>query len=386
MSWTTPRRILVLNERDPDHPKAGGAEIHVAEIFSRLAARGHHVRWLVSGFRGAARRTILDGMHLERCGALPRYYGGMPLRVRRACAAGGAGGKGGKGGERGIDLVVDCLNKVPFHAPLYAGRPVLALCHHLFGEVAFQQVAWPIAAGVFLAERGLATSYRNCLFVAISESSRDDLVARGIAPERIRLSHPGIRRPERKVLPEAPRPCRIAYVGRLERYKRVDVLLEAAAALVDRFPELEIVVIGRGPERARLEHQASDLGLAQRIRFTGFAPDAERDALLAETRACVFASEKEGWGLTVIEANALATPVVASDVPGLRDSVRHEQTGLLVPAGDVPAFAEALGRLLAEDAFSLAMRRAAYEWSQHFDWSRAADEMAAAIEEALARA
>jgi len=372
MAWKTPRSILVLNERDPEHPKAGGAEVHVAEIFSRLADRGHRIHWLASGFRGGARRAILDGMHLERCGALPRYYGGMPMRVRRACS------------EWSIDLVVDCLNKVPFHAPLYAGRPVLALCHHLFGEVAFQQVAWPIAAGVFLAERGLATVYRSSLFVAISESSRDDLVTRGIAPERIRLSHPGIRRPERKVQPEAPRPCRITYLGRLERYKRVDVLLEAAAALVDRFPELEIVVIGRGPERLRLEQQAGALGLAHRVCFTGFVEDAERDALLAETRTCVFASEKEGWGLTVIEANALGTPVVASDVPGLRDSIRHEQTGLLVPAGEVSAFVEALGRLLAEDAFSLEVRRAAYEWSRRFDWSRAADEMEAAIEEALA--
>jgi glycosyltransferase involved in cell wall biosynthesis len=86
----------------------------------------------------------------------------------------------------------------------------------------------------------------------------------------------------------------------------------------------------------------------------------------------------------VIEANALATPVVASDVPGLRDSIRHEQTGLLVPAGDVPAFAEALTRLLAEDTFSLEIRRAAYEWSRRFDWTRAADEMEAAIEESLA--
>jgi len=384
MSSTT-RRILVLNERDPAHPKAGGAEIHVAEIFSRLAARGHRIHWLASGFRGGAHRTSLEGIEIERCGALPRYYAGMPVRVRRACAA------RGERGERGIDLVVDCLNKVPFQSPLYAGRPVLALCHHLFGEVAFQQVAWPIAAGVFLAERGLATVYRSCLFVAISESSRDDLVARGIAPERIRLSHPGIQRPERsegperKIEPEASRPCRIAYVGRLERYKRVDVLLEAAAALVERFPELEIVVIGRGPERARLESRASALGIADRTRFTGFVEDTERDALLADTRVCVFASEKEGWGLTVIEANALATPVVASDVPGLRDSIRHEQTGLLVPVGDVPAFAGALGRLLTEDASTLEIRRAAYEWSQRFDWTRATDEMEAAIEESLAR-
>jgi len=367
-----PCRILVLNERDPEHPRAGGAEIHVNEIFSRLATRGHRVHWLASGFAGGARRVSRDGLEIERCGSLPRYYAGMPMRVRRIRR------------REGFDVVVDCLNKIPFYAPLYARRPVLALCHHLFGEVAFQQVAWPVAAGVFLAERGLPHAYRDCLFLAISESSRQDLVARGIASDRIRSSPPGIRPPEIAVDPEAPRPCRIAYLGRLEAYKRVDLLLEAAAKLVPRFPGLEVLVIGRGAARASLEAQAHALGLADRTRFTGFVDDAARDALLAQTRACVFPSEKEGWGLTVIEANALATPVVASDVPGLRDSIRDGETGRLVPAGDPGALAEALAGLLDENPLTLRMRRAALEWSRHFDWSRAADEMESALADSLA--
>jgi glycosyltransferase involved in cell wall biosynthesis len=144
-------------------------------------------------------------------------------------------------------------------------------------------------------------------------------------------------------------------------------------------------VIGRGREASRLERLSRELGLAERVRFTGFIEDAARDALLAETRACAFPSEKEGWGLSVIEANALATPVVASDAPGLRDSIRHEETGLLVASGDVPGFAAALARLLVEDAETLRMRRAALEWSRHFDWERAADEMEAAIGLALAQ-
>ncbi|MBW2424801.1 MAG: glycosyltransferase family 4 protein [Deltaproteobacteria bacterium] len=369
----TGHRILVLNERDPEHPRAGGAEIHVAEIFERLAARGHHVLWYASGFRQADRRVWRRGIEIERGGGLPAYYASVPARVRRARR------------EGQLELVVECLNKIPFYAPLYADRPVLALCHHLFGSAAFRQVAWPIAAAVLLSELGLARAYRDSLFVTISESSRDDLVRRGIPGDHIRVSHPGIIAPTLRADADGSRPCRIAYVGRLEAYKGIDVLLRAAAMLVPRFPELEVVVIGRGREASRLEQLARELGLTERVRFTGFIEDAARDALLAETRACAFPSEKEGWGLSVIEANALATPVVASDAPGLRDSIRHEETGLLVAPRDVPGFAAALARLLVEDAETLRMRRAALEWSSRFDWERAADEMETAMGLALAQ-
>ncbi len=368
---TTQRSLLILNERDPAHPRAGGAEIHVAAIFSRLAKRGHTIHQFSSGFEGGAPRETLDGVHIERTGPLLRYYASVPSRLLRARRL------------REFDLVIECLNKVPFYAPLFSGRPVLVVCHHLFGEVAFAQVAKPIAAAVWLSERFISRAYQESRFIAISESSRDDLVARGIPGHRIVVSHPGIERPQVEADLDANRPPRIAYFGRLEPYKRVDLLLHAASRLIDRFRDLEILVIGRGPERAPLERLAERLGLASRTRFTGFVSDAERDALLATTRACAFPSEKEGWGLTVIEANALGTPVVASDTPGLRDSVRNGETGFLVRPGDPEAMAEALARLLEESAFSAQMQRAAHAWSQRFDWDRAADDMESAIEQTI---
>jgi glycosyltransferase involved in cell wall biosynthesis len=91
-------------------------------------------------------------------------------------------------------------------------------------------------------------------------------------------------------------------------------------------------------------------------------------------------SEKEGWGLTVIESNALATPVVASDAPGLRDSVRDGETGFLVPIGDDRACAQSIDALLSDDALWRRVASAALEWSRRFDWERSADEMAEAIE------
>ena len=182
------------------------------------------------------------------------------------------------------------------------------------------------------------------------------------------------------------RPCRVAYFGRLERYKRVDLLLRALATLAPRFPALEIVIIGRGSRRAELERLAGELGLAERTRFTGFASDDLRDELLAGSRVCVCPSVKEGWGITVVEANALGVPVVATDVPGLRDAVRHDETGLLVADGPpdalVPRLAEATGRLLADEALAARLSAGALAWSRRFDWDTAAAVMAEAVERA----
>lgn len=369
---SAPLRVLILNERDPHHPLAGGAEIHVHEIFRRLAARGVRVTQLVARGRGTSEREVLDGIEIRRLGRIRVYY----PRVALTCA---------RETRQGLhDVVVECLNKVPFYSPVYSAVPVLAICHHLFGEVAFQQVAWPIASAVWAAERLIPPLYRRCEVVAISESSRDELVARGLRPEKVRVSHCGIEHPGTEVDVDAPRPRRVTYLGRLEPYKNVDVMLRAMALLSQRFPDVELLVIGRGSARESLEALARELGLESRTRFTGFVSDEERNALLLGTRVCVCPSEKEGWGLTVIEANATGTPVVATDAPGLRDSVRDGETGFLAPTRSVDAFASRIARLLADDELATRMSRAALAWSKRFDWDLAAEEMAAALERAVA--
>ncbi len=364
-----PTRVLVLNERDPLHPRAGGAEVHLLELGPRLRARGFELTQLSCGFPGAPRSGALPGLAIRRLGPLLGYY----PRAALACA---------RETRRGhFDLVLDVLCKLPFFSPLYSAVPVLALCHHLLGETAFLQAPWPIAAGVSLAEGLVPRLYRGAPFVADSESTRDDLVARGIARERIRVIPLGTRHPE----PPARMPppgLRVAYLGRLVPYKQVDVLLRAAARLADRFPELELVVIGRGPEQPRLESLAARLGIAGRTRFAGFASDAERDRLLASSRVCVCPSKKEGFGLTVIEANAFGVPVVATDAPGLRDAVRDGETGFLAPDGDAEAFAQRIGAILADADLAARLSAGALAWSRRFDWERTADELAGSLDAA----
>ena len=366
-SAVSPCRVLVLNERDPRHPKAGGAETHVSEIFGRLARRGFAVTQFASGFAGGADVETVDDVEIRRLGGLARYYPRAVWQTARETRRGR------------FDVVVECLNKVPFYSPAYSSAPVLALCHHLFGEVAFQQVPWAIAAAVWSSERLIPTLYRGRPFVAISESSKTDLIERGIPEADIVVSHPGIEPARIAVETAVPRACSVVYVGRLETYKKIDVMLRAMARLGERFPRAEITIIGRGRAQSRLEAQARELGLAERTRFTGFVSDEERDHLLARARVCVCPSQKEGWGLTVIESNATGTPVVATDADGLRDSVRHGETGFLVADDDVEGFARRIGELLEDDDLAVRMSGAALAWSKRFDWDVAASDMATAI-------
>lgn len=363
-------RVLVLNERDADHPRAGGAEVHVTEIFGRLARRGWDVTLTATSFPGGASCVRRDGMRIQRLGRIRYYY----PRAAWNC---------GRETRRGrYDVVVECLNKLPFYSPLYSAVPVLAVAHHLFGESAFLQVAWPVAAAVWTTERLIPLVYRNVPFVAISESTRNDLVARGIARDHVAVQHCGIRRPGLVTPAFGSREARVVYVGRLEPYKQIDVLLRAMARLSDRFPAARIDIIGRGSDRARLERIAREVGVSERTHFAGFVSDDERDQLMAAARVCCCPSAKEGWGLTVIEANAVGTPVVATDAPGLRDSVVEGETGLLAPDGDVTAFAERIGRLLADDDLGERMSKASANASRRFDWDVAADQMAASLEAA----
>src|SRR6185295_3919624 len=136
---------------------------------------------------------------------------------------------------------------------------------------------------------------------------------------------------------------------------------------------------------AGLERQIARLGLGHAVELRGFVSEEEKIALYRGARVFVNPSEKEGWGLTILEANACGVPAVASDVPGLRDSVRHDETGLLVPHGDVNALAAALHDVLTDDAMWTRLRGGALQWAANFTWDGVTDQMQNVIEGVMAR-
>src|SRR5262249_35372418 len=124
------------------------------------------------------------------------------------------------------------------------------------------------------------------------------------------------------------------------------------------------------------------LGLGDRVELRGFVDDDEKVRLLCTAHVLATASEKEGWGLTVLEAAACGTPAVASDAPGLRDAIRDGETGLLVRSGDVGALAAALRRVLEDAELRETLGRAAVAWAARFEWEAVTDDIAQVIEAA----
>ncbi len=362
-------RILVVNWMDRENPQAGGAEIHLHETFRRLAKRGHSVTLLCSGWEGAAPRTRLDGIDVHRTGS--RYT--FPLRAwpyYRAHL------------RAGWDVVVEDLNKIPLFTPTWGPAPVVPLVHHLFGATAFQEASLPVAALTVALEWPLPRAFYGLPAIAVSPSTRDDLVRRGLRAADIAVIPNGIDldwyAPDDSV-PPFPEPS-LLFLGRVKRYKGVDLILEALGRLrSDGFPGIRLRVGGRGDDLPRLRTRAAELGVDGAVDFLGFVPEEEKRTLLRRSWVHVLTSAKEGWGITVLEAGACGTPTVASDVPGLRDSVRDGRTGLLVPHRDVPKLTAALRRVLGSSELRGSLGKAAREFSQGFGW----DETAARVEEVL---
>ena len=364
-------RLLVVNWQDRENPLAGGAEIHLHEIFGRLAAQGNQITLLCGGWPGCPPRATLDGMEVLRVGT--RYT--FPLKARSFFRRELAGS--------GFDLLVEDVNKVPLYTPRWGGPPVVALVPHLFGGTAFQELAPPLAAAVWLAERPLGRIYRGVPFEAISSSTAADLAERGIPSTAVEVIYPGIDTVTYTpcASERAPTPV-FAYLGRLKRYKGVHHVIQAFAALGNRDARLEIA--GAGDYRPALERLATSLDLGERVRFLGRVSEEEKLRLLRRAWALVFASPKEGWGITNLEAAACGTPVVASNSPGIRESVHDGETGYLVPHGDAGAMASAMARLAGDANLVAALGAQARRFAETFTWERAAGETATHLYRVLA--
>jgi glycosyltransferase involved in cell wall biosynthesis len=351
-------RVLLVNWRDPKNPEAGGAEVHLQEVARRLVRAGFACIQYSHAFPDAPSREIIDGVEVHRAGGKFLFNFTVWLRARAWCR------------KHAIDVVLDDSNKIPFLLPWFSGRPVVAQIHHLFGRVLFHETAWPMALYVLAFEAIMPSAYRRVRVLTGSASSREELIRKGfgtvgIAPEGADL---GLYRPPAD---PAKRGNVIAYVGRIKRYKGLDMILEGAAALKPEFPDLRLKIAGSGDDVPRLKAKAKALGMDGWTEFLGFVSEARKVELYGEARVAVNSSLKEGWGLTSIEANACGTPVVATDVPGLCDSVRDGETGYLVPFGDAPAFASAVRRILADPEGAAAMRARGLEWAARHTWEGA---------------
>lgn len=354
--------ILLINYRDIANPRAGGAEVHLHETFRRIAEQGHRVHLLCAGFGGSRREETIDRLHIVRVGREPWFNFAAQAFLMRIPS--------GK-----YDVIIEDVNKIPVYSPVFGRAPVMLIIPHLFGTTVFQEASFPIGLYVYLWELFMPLVYRGLTTIVISDSTREDLLARGFHGEDIHVVYCGVDtstfHPDdtNRHIPSYPY---IVSIGRLKKYKRIDILLCAFREIIRDHANLKLLIIGEGDHAGVLKRIAKELGIWENVLFTGRVSEMEKVRMLRGALFAVTTSPKEGWGLTNIEAQACGVPVVASDSPGLRESVRHGETGLLVPHSNVMSLADAMRLLLVDEGLRRSLAEKAAAWASGFRWETTA--------------
>lgn len=349
-------RILIFNWRDTKHKYAGGAEVYIHELAKRWVKMGHQVTVFCGNDGNSLRNETLDGVRVVRRGGFyfvyiwAFWYYLMKFRGQ-------------------FDLIIDCQNGVPFFTPLYAKEKVYCLMFHVHQDVFMASLSKPLAMfAAVLENRLMPWAYRKTKFITISESTKQQMLDWDIGIAGVEIIHPGIDLDKYRPAEKNANPL-IVYVGRLQSYKSVHIFLEAAKKILQHNPASEFVIAGDGEERPKLEQFAKKLKLTNQVKFLGKVSEEAKIALYQKAWVMVNPSMMEGWGITTIEANACGTPVVASDIPGLKDSVKNPHTGYLVKYGDSNKFAEKILEIISQHNLREKMEVYAIDWAKNFDWN-----------------
>ena len=364
-------KILVLNYRDLKHPQAGGAEVHLHRIFGRLASWGHQVTLATTTFKGASAREVVDGIQVVRFGGDLLFQVHVAIRLHGLIK------------EFQPDIIVEDLNKLPLFTPLLTRVPKFIQIHHLWRSSIFQEASFPVAFLVWAQERMIPWFYRGLPFAAVSPSTVKELGLLGIPERDVTLIYNGCEEEWISLEPQREKGNYFLWLGRLRRYKGVWVAMDAFRKFAAKVPEVKLVFAGGGPEEAAMRQAVERWGLKDRVEIRGWVSMDEKRNLLRNATALIQSSFKEGWGLTVMEAAACGTLSLASRAPGLCDSVKDEETGLLFEAGNSSALAELMGRVVSRPDERKSFEAAARRFALEFSWEKAAKYTLEALQQAL---
>lgn len=348
-------RFLMLNWRDPHNPLAGGAERVTLGYLSALRARGHEVFWFAYDFSGAKPEASVEGVHIVRGGGV----GSAIVKARRWFRT-----------QPRFDLVIDQHHGIPWFAPWWSRTNCVAYIHEVLGPIWGAFYGWPINKLGPMQERWTHWLYRKVPFWTACPSTRTALHASGVRD--VTLIPYGVHTRAIPVLDEKPitTPLRLAVVSRLAPNKRVDHSIRAVRQLVDQKIPTALTVIGSGVVEGPLRQLAADLQLSDRVRFTGPLPEREKDEELQRAHLLLHTSMREGWGLNVIEANAMGTPAVVYPVPGLIESTLDRQTGRVSAKETPEALAETIRATVQEPEQYQSYRVNAWERAKTFHWDQ----------------
>ena len=362
-------KILIFNWRDLRHSWAGGGEIYIFEQAKRWVKMGHEV-------------TVFCGQDVEK--DLPSFEAINGIKIYR------------KGGRYSLyiwaiwyyftrfkgkaDIVIDVENGIPFFTPLFCRIPKICFVYHVHGKQFFYELPFLLNYLGYLIERFIfPLIYINMPVVVISQTTKKELERIGFNGRKISIVYSGIneQNPQKTLKTKFLNPT-LLYLGRIKRYKRVDLLVKIFPKIIKKVPNARLIIAGWGTEASNIANLVMKSSLRRKISLMGPVSEEEKKLLLSRAWVFVNPSIGEGWSMAVIEANLYGTPAVAFDVPGLAESIRHGKTGLL--AQDEEGLTQKICETLIDNILREKLSKNAMNWTSRFSWDRSAKESLSILE------
>jgi glycosyltransferase involved in cell wall biosynthesis len=347
--------ILILSDRDWTHPQGGGTGTNLLAQAARWLHWGHRVSVISCSYPGAAACQRVGALTLHRVGGRSTVF---PQAIARQW----------RGLVPDADVVLEVVNGITFLTPLWCRLPRVTLVHHIHRDHYVRELGGKgRLAALMLETLPLRLVYRRTQFLTISRASARDIAAHGIDPRHIEIAYLGVEqgafRPEPARRASEPT---LLYLGRLKRYKRIEVVLDVLA----RNPGAVLELAGDGDHRQALVAEIGARGLGDRVRMHGHVSEERKLELYQRAWINITTSSAEGWGLSVNEAGACGTPSAALRLGGLAEAIDDGRTGIL--ADDPVELSAKVGRMLADPHLRDSLGRAAHARACEFTWDATA--------------
>ena len=360
--------ILWLNWRDITNPESGGAEVLTHEIAKRLVSRwNYEITLFTSYFLNSFEQEYIDGIKIVRQGGKYSVYRNAQKYYKK--------------NQSNFDLVIDEINVKPFLTPKFVNgnKPILALIHQISPEQFLLELPFPLSyIGRYYLEKKWLSYYKNIPTLTVSNSSRKDLEALGFS--NVCIIPQGLSVKPRENLGQKETSPTVVFIGRLKKHKLPQHALLAFSLIKKKLPSAKLWVIGDGYLRRKLETKFR----VEDVTFFGHVDSEMKYYLLSRAHLVMVPAIREGWGLVVTESNAMGTPVIAYDVPGLRDSVRDGHTGIVVKENSPEGLSSSAINLLLNHSILEKYSSNCLSYSKQFSWDISAGVFEKKVKAAIA--
>jgi len=331
---------------------------------------GHEVTLVVHSFPNAKKEETIDGIKIYRIGSKYTFKWAFAIFYKMKLA------------KNNYDLIVDDISKIPMDIPRYINKPIVGILHHIHGSTLYKEIPAFMAYYIERSEKKIPKYYSKTPIFAVSPSTQNELVQLGQPKDKTDLLYNAINQElyERTKVEKSANPL-IVYVGRIKKYKQIELVINAIPQLKKKYPNIELQISGIGDYLEELKAYAVSKNVSDCVKFLGFLSEEEKAELLGRAWIFVTMAMKEGWGITVIEANAMNTPVIGSNVPGLRDSIKNGETGYLVEAGNEDDLVSKISELIDDKAKLNKFSSNAKNWSLNFSWQTSAEHLIQKVKE-----